>query len=148
MNENYDEIFDYEDIRDVLRSIQKKMDELDETSEEYKKLSDIYVKVHNSYNEKTKVDNEAKAKKREQKFEKKKFKKEKKLERENKEKELKNQRRVAWITGGLALLVGALTAGASVYSTRQNRRNLEDTLYFEKTGIPRSSGHKYVSKKG
>jgi FKBP-type peptidyl-prolyl cis-trans isomerase len=148
MNENYDEIFYDEDIRDVLKSIQKRMDELDETSEEYKKLSDIYVKVHNSYNDKTKADNEAKAKKREQKFEKKKFKKEKKLERELKEKELKNQRRVAWITGGLALLVGAFTAGASVYSTRQNRRNLEDTLYFEKTGIPRSSGHKYVSKKG
>ena len=127
------------------------MCELDETSDEYKRLSEIYVKMHNVYNDQTRIEHEAEAKKREQKLEEKKLKKEKKQkkhERKLKEQELKNQRRVAFITGGLALLAGALTAGASVYSTRQNRKNLEDTLYFEKTGIPRSSGHKYVSKKG
>jgi hypothetical protein len=152
MEEYYDDEIVYEGkIEDRLAELHKKMSELDETSEEYRKLSEIYVKMHTVYNQQTRIDNEAKAKKRQQKLEEKQLKKEKKQkkhERKLKEQELKNQRRIALITSLSALVAGALTAGASVYSTRQNRKNLEDTLYFEKTGIPRSSGHKYVSKKG
>ena len=145
-----DEIYEGR-IEDRLAELHLKMSELDETSEEYKRLSDIYVKLHNVYNEQTKIDYEAAAKINEQQIERERIKnekKQKKKERELKEKELKNQKKIAIITGGLTFLGCVLTAGASVYSTRQNRKNLEDTLHFEKTGIVRSAGHKHVSKKG
>jgi hypothetical protein len=149
MNEN-DVVYEG-DIYDQLGAIYKKMSELDETSKEFKDLAELSVQMHKVYNEQVRIENEAKAKEREQELEKERLKKErkqKKRERELKEKELKSQRQSAWITGGLALIGCAFTAGASLYSTRQNRKNLEDTLHFEKTGIVRSAGHKHVSKKG
>jgi hypothetical protein len=138
-------------IEDRIADLHLRMSELDETSEEYKKLADICVKLHNVYNEQTRIDNEAAAKINEQQIERERIKserKQKKKERELKEKELKNQKKIALITGGLTFLGCALTFGASIYSTRMNRKNLEDTLHFEKTGIVRSAGHKHVSKKG
>lgn len=151
MNENNEEIVFEGTVDDQIAAVLKSMSDFDPTSKEFKELSDILFKLLDSKNETTKIENEADRKRKELKLEKKKLKdekKQKKLEREAKEKELKSQRRVALITGGASVLVAAIAGFASGYSTKMNRRNLEDTLNFEKTGIVRSAGHKHVSKKG
>ena len=145
-------------IEDQIGAIFKRMDEIPTDSKEFSDLAKISVEMAKVHNEQTRIENEAEAKREEREQEKQRIenerkrikneKKQKEKERKLKEQELKDQRKIAWITGGLGVLVASITAAAGIYSTRQNRRNLEDTLEFEKTGIVRSAGHKHVNKKG
>lgn len=138
-------------IEDQQAAILKSMSELEPTSKEFEKLSEMLIKLTGVTNETSRIQNEAKEKKKERKFREKQLKqekKQKKLDREAKEKELKTQKLIGWLTFGGTVLAAGIAGFASGYSTKMNRKNLEDTLNFEKTGIVRSAGHKHVSKKG